>query len=404
MVRLGYILSVGLAAALLPGGVSAAEKKTSGIVTAHRLLVADEAEPVVRVLDMDSGKLLLTARVQSPARLWRGASDRYVFAVQNKAGKVAVLDSGIRRSDHGDHGDIHLAAPALLRTALDGERPVHLNRDASRVVAFFDGTGSATVLEESRLVAGDLSRKQVIASERPHHGVAKPVTRNLTAMSVAAPDSKDLPIAIALRDAKGAASHQIECPQMHGEGSTGAFVAFGCNNGVAVYRATEQQVEARHIVYPSTVPAGRMIRNIQGAKGFRLMAADFGADGMVIFDPASKDGDFRYIALPSRRIAFELRSDPGDTLFVLLEDGRVLAINTLTGEVKGSVQVTGRYSMEQGVVRPRLTSAGRYLAASNPDAGEVVILSADTLEEVRRIKTGGKPFDVLAVGATGAMH
>jgi hypothetical protein len=403
MGRWGYIFAACLAAGF-SGSAAAAEKKASGTVAAHRLLVADEAEPLVRVVDMESGKVLLTAKVQSPARLWRGASDRYVFAVQNKAGKVAILDSGIRRSDHGDHGDIHLTAPSLLRAALEGERPVHLNRDASRVVAFFDGTGSATVVEESKLVAGDLSRKQTITSERPHHGVAKPVNRTLTAMSVAAADSKDLPIAIALRDANGGTSNQIPCPQLHGEGATGAFVAFGCNNGVAVYRSTEQQVEARHIPYPATLPAGRMVRNIQGAKGFRLMVADFGADGMVVFDPAAKDGDFRYIPLPARRIAFELRSDPGDTLFVHLEDGRVLAVNTLTGEVKGSVQMTGRYSMEQGVVRPRLTSAGRYLAASNPDAGEVVILSADTLAEVRRIRTGGKPFDVLAIGATGAKH
>jgi hypothetical protein len=101
---------------------------------------------------------------------------------------------------------------------------------------------------------------------------------------------------------------------------------------------------------------------------------------------------------------FDLHPDPGDKLYVILEDGTLLSINPLTGAIEARARVTDRYSMEQDVVRPRVTSAGSYAVVSNPAAGEIVILDAQTLAERRRVKIEGVPFDVLAVGGRGATH
>jgi hypothetical protein len=147
-----------------------------------------------------------------------------------------------------------------------------------------------------------------------------------------------------------------------------------------------------------------MIRNMSGAAGFTFLIGDFGADGMVVLDPSAADGDFRFISLPSRRMHFHLHPEPGDQVLIILEDGKLIRINPITGQVTGQAQVTNRYSMEQGVVRPRVASVGRHVAVSSPATGEVIVLDADSLAERRRIQLGGAPFDMLAVGGTGASH
>jgi hypothetical protein len=62
-----------------------------------------------------------------------------------------------------------------------------------------------------------------------------------------------------------------------------------------------------------------MIRRMTGATGFTFAAGDFGVDGMVIVDPSAAEGHFRFIALPARRMDFNLHPESGDRLFVIIE-------------------------------------------------------------------------------------
>ena len=371
-------------------------------VGAFRLLIADAKSPAVRVLDLDSGTVLATYTLGGPARLHRGASGQYVYAVQGQSAQVAVIDTGIALDSHGDHADIKISKPRLLPVRLSGPKPSHFNRGGVLVVVFFDGDGSAQAIKEPDLVRGNTRQLRRIETGAGHHGVAKPVGSQI-AISVP-PDGQGLPNAIELRGRDNKPSQRADCPRMHGAGATSRFVGFGCANGVVIFEAKRDGVAARHIAYPEAVPAGRMIRNMAGATGFSFLAGDFGADGMVVLDPAAKDGDFRYVELPGRRMHFDLHPDPGDKLYVVLEDGTLLSINPLTGAIEARARVTDRYSMEQDVVRPRVTSAGSYAIVSNPAAGEIVILDAQTLAERRRVKIEGVPFDVLAVGGRGATH
>jgi DNA-binding beta-propeller fold protein YncE len=397
----------GALACLFGGAVQAHSPNRAGAsatVSAHRVIVADAVEPIIRVIDLDTGRTLATHRLASPARLARGASGRYVYAVQATAGRIAVLDGGIELTSHGDHDDISVNRPRLLETTLRGERPVHFNRGNGFVAAFFDGTGSARVVPEADLVRGRARAGFELTSTRAHHGVAKPVTATRVAMSVPLTEGQTLPDAIELRDAAGAASDRIACPRLHGEAATGPFTVFGCADGVAVYEAGRAGVAARHIPYPNTLPPGRMVRNGVGGDHFRFVVADFGADGMVVLDPSVPTGDFRFVQLPARRMAFDLVREPGHAAAVLLEDGRLLELDAMSGEIRRTAQVTDRYAMEQGVTRPRVTSAGRHVVVSNPAKGEIVVLSAETFAETRRIQVGGVPFDVLAIGGTGTRH
>jgi DNA-binding beta-propeller fold protein YncE len=376
--------------------------RDGGAVAAYRVVVADAKTPVVRVIDLDQGTLLATYILAGPARLHRSTAGRYVYAVQGEPGHVAILDSGVAVETHGDHSDIQITKPRLLPSRLSGPRPSHLNRRGDIVAVFFDGDGTAQVIREQDFVEGRTRQVRRVETGAGHHGVAKPVGRQL-AITVA-PAEAGLPNAIELRDADNKASNRIDCPRLHGEGSTGRFVVFGCADGVAIFETGRETIAARRLAYPETIPSGRMIRNMAGAAGFSFLAGDFGADGMVVFDPSSADGDFHFVELSGRRMHFDLHPEPGDILYVLIEDGTLLGINPMKGAIEAQARVTDRYSMEQGVVHPRVTSVGPYVVVSNPAAGEIVILDAQTLAERRRVKVEGTPFDVLAVGGSGSVH
>lgn len=395
----------GLMAALTGGGDAVAHgpkhrHTDSPSKTAHRLLVADARSPVVYVVDLDKGAVISTLKVTGQARLEPSVTARYAYVVQNQSNEIAVIDTGIAIESHGDHADIRLTSPKLLPLKLRGPRPSHITHDNSRVAAFFDGDGSARVFQEKDL--GQSSDKQMlrVATSGGHHGVALPLGRHL-AVSVPSPDG-GLPAAVELRDAKDAVLRRIECPRLHGEAHTGRYAAFGCENGVALYDTGTGTFSGRHVPYPDSLPSGRMIRTLFGAAGFALFTGDFGPDAMVLVDP-TKDA-FRLVQLPARRMHFQLHPDPGDKLYVIVEDGTLLSINALTGDVLAKSQATGRYSMEAGVVRPRIAATGPYVVVSDPAAGEVVVLDSTTLAERRRVKLKGAPSDILAVGGGGVAH
>jgi hypothetical protein len=354
------------------------------------------------VIDLDSGAVIATYTLRGPARLHRGASGQYVYGAQEQGGQVAILDTGIGFDNHGDHSDIRISKPRLLPARLSGPRPSHINRGGDLVAVFFDGDGSAQVIKEQDFAQGRTRQIRRIATGAGHHGAAKPIGRQI-AVTVP-PDGEGLPNAIELRNTDKKTATRLECPRLHGEGSTGRFVAFGCADGVAIFEVQRNAVATRRIAYPESLPPGRMIRNMAGAAGFSFLAGDFGADGMVVFDPASIDGDFRFVQLPGRRMHFDLHPEPGDKLYVLIEDGKLLSINPMIGTIEAEARVTNRYSMEQGAVRPRVTSIGPYAIVSDPAGAEIVVLDSQTLLERRRLKMEGVPFDVLAVGGSGSVH
>jgi hypothetical protein len=373
----------------------------TGTMHAFRLVVADANTAAVKIIDLDSGRLLSTFGLAGPARLYAGSSRRYVYAVQSRDDEVAAIDIGIALESHGDHADLKVTAPRLISRRLRGPRPSHLTHDNARVAVFFDGDGTAQVFDERDFAAGRNARIQHIKTGAAHHGVAIPIGRQLGV--TIPPAEKGLPDAIEVHSNDTRERRSIACKSLHGEAATGRFIAFGCADGVAILEA-RNDIVARFVAYPASLPPGRMIRRMIGASGFTFFAGDFGADGMVVFDPSATDGDFRFITLPARRMDFNLHPESGERLFVIVEDGTLLSLNPLTGTIEAQSRVTGRYAMDQSTIRPRITSAGPYVAVSDPITGEVAVLDATTLAERRRIKVGGTPADLLAVGGDGAMH
>ena len=357
----------------------------------YRLIVADADAPRVIVSDVGEGQTA-AFDLASPARLYLGPDGRHVWAVSRAAGQVRLIDSGRAIEDHGDHSAVVLHTPSVTDSAFAGEAPVHFNFGPGRVAIFWDGTGTATL--------HDATGRETLATHetgRPHHGVAVPVG-DMTIVTVA-PDGEGLPDALALMDAAGAEVLRIDCLNLHGEGKAGNFIAFGCEDGVAIFDTSANPPTARFIAYPADAPQGGMIRQLLSPAGTLALVGNFGAEHIVIFDPMAEDGDFVFTPLPAARMAFAL-TDTGEIGFAILADGRLVRFSALTGRVLAEAPgVTAAYSMERGVIRPMMAVAGDLVAISDPAAGSVALVDGDDLAVIERVPVGGTPQSLVLMAA-----
>ena len=385
--------TLALATALLIAGPAIADDEEHR----YRLIVADAGAPRIDVLDVGAGAEPVGFEMTSPARLYLGPDGRHAWAVQRDAGQVQLIDTGLVEEDHGDHSALILAEPALLPATATGDRPVHFNMGGGRVAVFWDGTGLATVHEADLAAEGDLTPIQTIETGAPHHGVAVPVG-DMVIASVA-PDGEGLPDALAVMGPDGAALSRVDCLNMHGEGKAGGYIAFGCEDGVAIFDTSITTPEGRFLAYPDDAPDGGMVRTLLSPRDTLGLVGSFGAERLVIFDPSSETGDFAFAELPAPRMAFAL-DEAGTIGFAMLADGRLMRFSALTGRMLGEAAgVTDAYSMERGVVRPMMAAAGDRVAVSDPAAGQVVLLDAETLEIVDRLDVGGQPRSLLLLAA-----
>lgn len=363
----------------------------------YRVIVADAVAPQVVVVDVGGAGAPVRLETSSPARLHLGPDGRHAWAVQRDAGQVQVIDTGRIEEDHGDHSAVVLREPAILSATALGERPVHFNMDADRVAVFWDGTGTATLHDAAAAVGGDLAPVATFETGAPHHGAAVPVGE-ATLLTVA-PDGEGLPDALVLVGADGVELVRVDCANLHGEGSAGGFVAFGCEDGVAIFDTSAAPPSGRFVPYPEDAPEGGMIRQLLSPRDTLALVGTWGSDHVVIFDPSAETGDFAFAALPAPRVAFAL-NEAGDQAFALLADGRLVRFSSLTGSMLGETSgVTAAYSMERGVVRPMMASAADRVAVSDPAAGQVVLIDAGTLEVVERVAVGGTPQSLLLQAA-----
>jgi hypothetical protein len=287
---------------------------------------------------------------------------------------------------------------------LAGPRPVHFNRDGKQVAVFFDGDGTAALVDEAAFVAGTAPVR--VQTGAPHHGVAKPLGDRV-AVSVPHPtDPRELPVGVAIVQPDGTRLDAAQtCPRLHGEAQTGRWTGFGCADGILfVVRDDQGGTSFAKLPYPAELPAGRMVRNMAGGTGLTVFAADFGVDAMAIVEPEARS--LRMVGLPGRRIAFALDAAYGDALFVLTEDGTMHRIDTVRAAIVESRKVVGAYRVDGGsaVARPRIAAAGDHLVVTDPAEGRLLRLDPATLAPVGEIRLGGAPFDVVLVTGKGETH
>jgi hypothetical protein len=117
-----------------------------------------------------------------------------------------------RTRGHGDHSDLVISKPRVLIVRFNGPKLSHVDRGGDSVAVFFDGDGSSRVFKKQDLVEGRTGKVRRIESGAAHHGVTKPVGRQI-AITVPAAEG-GLPNAVELRGANGKASQRLDCPRL----------------------------------------------------------------------------------------------------------------------------------------------------------------------------------------------
>lgn len=370
-------------------------------VSAWRLFIGDHADPTVSAIDLESGDIIATFPLASPATLYT-ASDA-VFAVQGAGNQVSAIASGISIDDHGDHGDIEISEPALIATVVAGDRPSHFVEHGGKIALFFDGSGLVSLVEAHDWVHHGNPEITELDSGTAHHGLAV-AWGEYTLVSAADPDDEKKPrLGLNILDKTGQIVGETHaCPDLHGEATSGNILMVGCADGLLVVSGSGVPVVEK-LDYAG-LPTGKSTTLI-GGQGMQYFLGNYGADKVVIIDPAEAE-PYRLVDLPTRRVHFVTDPVRPRFAYIFTEDGQLRQLDVVKGEITRAVKVTEPYSMdgEWSLPRPRLAVAGDVIAVTDPNEGKVHLIDAASFEISRDLAVEGLPFTIVAVGGSGTVH
>lgn len=401
----------GLAAGLLSVLAATAAQAEDETRQAWRLFVTDQEQAKVSVIDPSDGSLLDTYATSGyVTHLVSSESGATVVAVQMDHDTVHMIKSGIRLTGHGDHADIEVGNPGLLPVELAGKRPVHAVMHGDAIIQFFDRDGEARAYSEKHLLEGNAAY-ETIKALAPHHGVAVPMgDYTLISSPNLAVETKqgDLPprLGLDILDRSGGkVGDTAPCTGLHGEAYSAGFVAFGCAEGVLVARPDKgNPPKLEMLAYGDDLPEGR-VSHLHGGKAMQFFLGDYGADKLVIIDPSS-DTPYLLVELPVRQVHFLLDDERVKIAYVFTEDGKLHALDILSGEIVRSAQLTDPYSKDGHWrdPRPRLAVMGDTIAVTDPREQLVRLVDAESFEETGTIPVEGLPFNIVAIGGSGLEH
>lgn len=366
-----------------------------------RLFIGDHTAPQVTALDLETGAAIATFPLASPASLY--TADGAVFAVQGAGNQVSAINAGISVDDHGDHGDIEITEQTLVPAVLTGEKPAHFVEHDGKVAMFFDGSGLVNLFSanhwahDGELVASELD------SGTAHHGVAIPWGDYTLVSTADAGNEKKPRLGLNVLDANGdQVGETYPCPDLHGEASSGNLAVVGCGDGLLVVSGSGAP-KVEKLDYAS-LPEGKSTTLI-GGQGLQYFLGNYGADKLVIVDPAEAE-PYRLVDLPTRRVHFVTDPVRPKFAYIFTEDGQLRQLDVLKGEITRSVTITEPYSMdgEWSLPRPRLAVAGDVIAVTDPLAGKVLLVDAQSFEITRALSMEGLPYTIVAVGGSGTEH
>ncbi|MBB3308771.1 hypothetical protein FHT78_000500 [Rhizobium sp. BK196] len=402
-----FAVATALTSAVLPSASRAEEEQQES----WRLFVADHSLPVVRAIDLASGRQIGRFDLKGYAALSLSETGRTVFAVQGEENVVHAIDTGIALSDHGEHRDIEVTPPKLVNATIKGEKPGHVVTHGDDVAIFYDRTDRFDLLKEGSLLQAKPEPKpfNTIAA---HHGVAVPMGNYLlvSVPNMQAPVKEgELPPRLGLRvlDRGGRQIGDVApCTGLHGEATSARLVAFGCEEGVLVARpGGAEGPKLEMLAYGASLPQGK-VSTLLGGRSMQFFLGNYAEDKVVLIDPDNTDAPYRIIDLPTRRVDFMLDPVKFQNAYILTEDGRLHLLDTVKGEIVKSETVTEPYSKDGHWrdPRPRLAVAGDDIAITDPRRSLIRLVSSETLKQTRAIPVEGQPFGLVAAGGSGASH
>jgi len=332
-----------------------------------RLLVASLDGPELIVLDADDGHVLGRFTTPGPGRVYQLPNPQLAGVVHRDANRVSFVHSGLTAVDHGDHMDLLMGSPYVLKTVNLGPLPAHFFARGNDIAVYLDGDGTMAWLD-ARLLGISLDFVDV-PGFGADHGALAVVDGHLIGGGLNE-------AAVRVYDRQGTNLAAFEgCPRLHGQAVRGNAVAFGCSDGVLLVDSVGGGVFTSHkIANPPGSPENARVGTLVGHDGSPVLAGNFG-QGIALIDPAART--LTPVALPAAPAGMRF-ADHGKKLLVLTLDGFLHALDPATGALLGSVEVLEPW--EQGAPRPSFTHLGDHAFVVDPAHDAVWVIDLDHLE------------------------
>lgn len=197
----------------------------------------------------------------------------------------------------------------------------------------------------------------------------------------------------------------VDCPNLHGEASSGNLLAIACQTGLLLVEAKGGEPRITHLPYAAGLPGDTKVSTLLGGTGLQYFLGNFGPSAVVLIDPQDEEA-FRRVELPMRRVHFAVDPVRVKFAYVFTEDGRLHRLNVLSGKLSDSLALTQPYSMDGHWSEPRARVAvgGDEIFVTDPLAGKIHVIDAEGFIKVREIAVPGKPFNIVAVAGSGETH
>lgn len=370
-----------------PGSDLAAEAGSTEVEGPQpRLVVADADSGRVDVLDLATEETVHSFDVGDASALTT-INGRYIVATDDE--RAHLLDPGSWTIDHGDHSHSYTKDPAEIGE-LDGDHPAHVIVGDRKVAVFFDGSGSADVVDFDSLSSGESTVAATLNGE-PHHGIAVPLSDHFVVSTGG--NKEDLPTGLELRDASGDTVRALDatCPELHGEAVFSNYLVVACADGVLKVDAAADFAATK---FPYPTPDTRAWSLAHGTRG-SLVAAPTAAGNLVL---DTKTGNWVEARSTTEALSNGISSD-GKTVFSVHADGTFRVFDAVTGaELSSTPVLAGPY--DDAGEKPVLEVGGTRAYVTDPAANRVVEI--DYRDSGRVARTFALDYSPSSIGVVGA--
>ena len=252
---------------------------------------------------------------------------------------------------------------------------------------FFDGSGTADIVDFDSLSAGEPTPSTTIESD-PQHGIVVPLSDHYVVSTGGT--EEELPTGLELRDETGDVVRALDgtCAQMHGEAVFSNYVVVACEDGVLKVDGINGEFTTTKSPYPlPDVRAWSLTRGSRGA----LVAAPTNA-GVMVLDTES--GVWVQARTADEALSAGISGD-GKTLFSVQQDGTFRTFDAVTGAELSSTPL-----MEAPVEAVDIQVAGSRAYVSDPAGNRV--LEIDYRDSGRVARTFDFDYSPASIGVVGA--
>ena len=355
-----------------------------------RLLVADTADNVVRVIDVDSGAVVgsFTVPGETGGNLIAAPGGQYGVVTHRDANRVSIIHSGLTAEDHGDHAHLIQRAPYVLATMNVGRQPTHLATGEGKVIIFNDQDGAIALLDEQ--LFGLTLGYDLMETATPDHGAALAVGDFVLAGFL---DGARVDVFAA--DGSVVES-QDGCPGLHGAIAVGETAVFGCSDGVLLGELHGDHFHWHHLPNPVGAAEDDRVGTFYGQVD-GLAIGNLGS-GLALIDVAGQA--IAQVSLPAAPVSAAVA---GDLVVALTEDGGLVLLEATGGQLGEIDVIDGLVGYDPAAGRPDVTALGGSIFVTDPVAGSIHVLHAghDGLELAGVIEVPGNPGPIAPLMVEG---